>query len=66
VELAEISGSETYVHLHRGSVALVAQLTGVHQLALGMPCTMYCRPDQLFVFAADGALLYAPSRPSGE
>jgi glycerol transport system ATP-binding protein len=66
VELAEISGSETYVHLHRGGVALVAQLTGVHQLALGMPCTVYCRPDQLFVFAVDGALLYAPSRPRGE
>jgi len=66
VELAEISGSETYVHLHRGDVGLVAQLTGVHQLELGMPCTVYCRPDQLFVFAADGALLYAPPQPRGE
>lgn len=60
VELAEISGSETYVHLHRGRIALVAQLTGVHELDLGVPCTVYCRPDELFVFAPDGALLFAP------
>jgi glycerol transport system ATP-binding protein len=60
VELAEISGSETYVHLHRGRIALVAQLTGVHELDLGVQCTVYCRPDELFVFAPDGALLFAP------
>ncbi len=60
VELAEISGSETYAHLHRGRIALVAQLTGVHELDLGVPCTVYCRPDDLFVFAPDGALLFAP------
>lgn len=60
VELAEISGSETYVHLHRGRIALVAQLTGVHDLDLGVPCTVYCRPDELFIFSTDGALLFAP------
>lgn len=66
VELAEISGSETYVHLHRGKIALVAQLTGVHELDLGVPCTVFCRPDELFVFATDGALLFAPPQsPSG-
>lgn len=60
VELAEISGSETYVHLHRGRIALVAQLPGVHNLDLGVLCNVYCRPDDLFVFNADGALLFAP------
>lgn len=66
VELAEISGSETYVHLHRGKIALVAQLTGVHELDLGLQCTVYCRPDELFVFAPDGALLFAPPQlPNG-
>jgi len=66
VELAEISGSETYVHLHRGRLALVAQLPGVHDLELGALCNAYCRPDDLFVFAADGALLFAPHQsPSG-
>ncbi len=60
VELAEISGSETYVHLQRGPIGLVAQLTGVHNLDLGVPCTVYLRPDDLFVFAPGGALLFAP------
>lgn len=60
VALAEISGSETYVHVHRGDIALVAQLPGVHVLELGAACSMYCRPQDLFLFAPDGALLFAP------
>jgi glycerol transport system ATP-binding protein len=66
VDLAEISGSETYVHLHRGSIMLVAQLPGVHDLELGTPCNVYCRPDDLFVFAVEGALLFAPQQPQPE
>lgn len=60
VDLAEISGSETYVHVHRGRISLVAQLPGVHDLALGSQCSMYCRPGDLFLFATSGALLFAP------
>jgi glycerol transport system ATP-binding protein len=62
VDLAEISGSETYVHLHRGSIALVAQLPGVHTLELGTHCNVYCRPDDLLVFGVGGALLFAPNQ----
>ena len=61
VELAEISGSETYVHVHRGRIGLVAQLPGVHDLEIGTPCSMYCRPSDLFLFAPEGALLFAPT-----
>jgi glycerol transport system ATP-binding protein len=63
VDLAEISGSETYVHVHRAGVALVAQLPGVHKLEIGTSCRMVCRPGELFLFAADGALLFAPNQP---
>ncbi|MGH8807507.1 MAG: TOBE domain-containing protein, partial [Noviherbaspirillum sp.] len=63
VELAEISGSETYVHAHRGRIALVAQLPGVHDLEIGSPCSLYCRSDDLFLYGTDGALLFAPKRP---
>jgi glycerol transport system ATP-binding protein len=62
VELAEISGSETYVHVHRRRIGLVAQLPGVHDLEIGAPCSLYCRPDDLFLFARDGALLFAPNQ----
>lgn len=67
IDLAEISGSETYVHSHRGrGISLVSQLTGVHNLELGTLCNMYCRPDDLFVFDAEGALLFAPPQsPAG-
>ena len=61
VDLAEISGSETYVHVHRGRIALVAQLPGVHDLELGTRCNLYYRPSDLFLFAPDGALLFAPA-----
>jgi glycerol transport system ATP-binding protein len=60
IDLAEIGGSETFIHAHSGAIALVAQLNGVHDLALGASCAMYCRPDALFVFSPDGALLFAP------
>jgi len=61
IDLAEIGGSETFIHAHSGAVPLVAQLNGVHDLALGSTCAMYCKPDALFVFSSDGALLFAPS-----
>ena len=61
VDLAEIGGSETFIHAHSGAIALVAQLDGVHDVALGAQCAMYCQPDALFVFSPDGALLFAPS-----
>ncbi len=60
VDLAEISGSETFVHLQRGSLALVAQLPGVHELAIGAAVNMHFHPGDLFLFSADGALLSAP------
>jgi glycerol transport system ATP-binding protein len=60
VDLSEISGSETYVHVHRGQTALVAQLPGVHNIDLGEHCRMYFRPDELFVYSSQGDLLFTP------
>ena len=63
VELAEIAGSDTFVHVHTGVGELVAQLTGVHVCPLGDPITLYLQPDSLFVFDAGGPLVRAPARP---
>ena len=60
VELAEISGSETFIHLARDDVRLVAQVPGVHNLPLNEPCTLYVRPASLYGFDRDGRLLFAP------
>ena len=61
VELAEISGSDTYVHVDTAVGELVAQLTGVHQFELGAALTLCLSPAQVYVFDAAGDLLLAPT-----
>jgi glycerol transport system ATP-binding protein len=65
VELAEISGSDTFVHAATPWGEVVAQLTGVHYFELGTPITLHLDPAQAYVFGADGALAWAPARPGG-
>ena len=65
VELAEISGSDTFVHVATATGELVAQLTGVHYFDLGTPLTLYLDPAQVYLFDAAGALLVAPARLGG-
>ena len=65
VELAEISGSDTFVHVDTAVGELVAQLTGVHLFELGAPITLYLSPAQVYVFDAAGDLLLAPSMSTG-
>jgi len=62
VELAEISGSNTFVHVDTAVGELVAQLMGVHFFKLGAPITLYLQPEHVHVFDAAGALLLAPAR----
>jgi glycerol transport system ATP-binding protein len=62
VELAEISGSDTFVHVHTGVGEVVAQLTGVHDFELGSPITLHLNPAQVYVFDQAGDLLVAPER----
>ena len=59
-ELAEISGSDTFVHLSTPLGAVVAQLVGVHYFELGAAVTMYFSPQDVYLFDAQGALLRAP------
>ena len=60
VELAEISGSDTFVHVDSRIGPLVAQLTGVHTFSLGEPVTLHFDPQHTYVFDQTGALLLAP------
>ena len=61
VELAEISGSDTFVHVRTSVGELVAQLDGVHVFALGESITLHLDPAQVHVFDAAGELLVAPN-----
>jgi glycerol transport system ATP-binding protein len=65
VELAEISGSDTFVHVSTSVGELVAQLTGVHRFDLGAHITVYFNPSQIYLFDAQGLLLQAPVRGGG-
>ena len=65
VDLAEISGSDTFVHVHTAVGDVVAQLTGVHELPLASPISLYASPAQVYAFNAAGDLLAAPARGQG-
>jgi len=60
VELAEISGSDTFVHVETPVGELVAQLPGVHVFTLGSSITLYLSTTQVYVFDARGDLFVAP------
>ena len=65
VDLAEISGSDTFVHAHTPIGDLVAQLTGVHNFELGASINLHVKPSHVYVFDQEGALLVAPERTGG-
>jgi glycerol transport system ATP-binding protein len=60
IDLAEISGSETYVHVSRDGLSLVAQLSGVHELTIGERLTLQVHPGHIYCFDTDGHLIFAP------
>jgi len=62
VELAELSGSDTFVHASTPVGEVVAQLTGVHQFALGEPITLYLEPLQAYVFDSLGDRVIGPEQ----
>jgi glycerol transport system ATP-binding protein len=65
VELAEINGSETYVHAGHGDFKMIALLQGVHEFGLGNEINLYLDPRRLFVFDGAGKLVAAPEENAG-
>ena len=62
VELSEISGSATFLHVSSAMGELVAQLTGVHAFEPDEPVTLHLSPAQVYVFDSTDTLLIAPER----
>jgi glycerol transport system ATP-binding protein len=61
VTVTEITGSESFVHLHRESTNWVAVLHGVHEYEPGVVLDAVLDPDNVFVFeSATGRLVAAP------
>jgi len=60
VELAEISGSETFLHVRNEYFSLVLHLPGVHDYAVDAAIPVYIPTHKLFVFQPGGQLVQAP------
>ncbi len=60
VELLEINGSETFIHVNYEATKLVVQEVGVYSRKLDSKIRVYLDPANLFVFSASGSLLLSP------
>jgi glycerol transport system ATP-binding protein len=60
VAIAEITGSESFIHVDFAGERWVALAHGVHDLAIGQPLEIFLDPARFFVFDAFGALAAAP------
>ncbi len=56
VSVAEITGSESFLHLRVGEHAFVALVAGVHRLDPGTSVRTYLDPSRVFLFDAAGSL----------
>ena len=57
VLVAELSGSESIVHVEVGGHTWISQSHGVHAVVAGATEPMYVQADRFFYFGEDGALL---------
>ncbi len=62
VELCEINGSETFIHINYENTRLVVQDDGVHSLKLGREVMVYVHPCHLFVYDPEGKLVASPDQ----
>jgi glycerol transport system ATP-binding protein len=60
VTVTEITGSESFVHLHRDAQNWVAVLHGVHEYEPGVTLHAALDPDNVFVFDAADRLVASP------
>lgn len=60
VTLAEVNGSETYVHARSGDDHWILHLDSIHRLPSGTRIALHPDPQRLYLYGADGALLATP------
>lgn len=57
----EITGSETYLHMHHNDKKWVGLVHGVHELPIGENISIYLDPAHLYIFDKKGQLVQPPS-----
>jgi len=66
IDLAEISGSETFVHVFHDSDTWTVQLQGIHNYRMGERTKAYVDPSLLYVFDLAGKLIASPGHDPRE
>ena len=62
VELCEINGSETFVHVEFENTRMVVQYSGVHSVKIGREIVVHVNPCHFFAYNAEGELAAAPEQ----
>jgi glycerol transport system ATP-binding protein len=65
VSLAEISGSETFIHVDFADTNWVCQEEGVHGFDLGETIEVFVNPRHVYAFDGDGWLVASPGNGRG-
>lgn len=65
LDITEITGSETYMHMAHGDQCWVGLVHGVHDLALGSDIPVYLDPSHIYTFSKAGNLLLPASYAKG-
>ena len=60
VDLAEVNGSETYIHAMLDADAWTVHADGVHPVPPGERIEVFLDPSRLYLFSPDGGLLATP------
>ncbi|MEX1328153.1 MAG: ABC transporter ATP-binding protein [Desulfobacterales bacterium] len=66
VEMSEINGSETFIHVHYNDSPLVIQEYGIKPRRMGEEIRIYVNPSCFFVYDEAGTLVASPGRSSIE
>lgn len=61
LDVTEITGSETYLHMHHDDERWVGLVHGVHDLTLGEQLSVYLDPSHIYTFSQDGDLVLPAS-----
>ncbi len=62
VELSEINGSETFIHVNHADTKLVVQEQGIQTHRIGSEIKLYADPGTFFVYDQQGKLVASPAR----
>ena len=64
IDLIEISGSETYIHIIHNGHTWIVQQQGIHTYQMGKQVHAYINPAQLYVFDLNGHRVVSPGHDS--